>query len=70
MSLSIDRLSTSFARLWCAVGDRRERSSSPYVCRGCESLFDVQYHVCPVCGGFSVELVLPEGNEGLGPLQS
>ncbi|QCC48354.1 hypothetical protein [Halobellus limi] len=29
--------------------------SRPYVCLGCESTYDVQYHVCPNCGGFSVE---------------
>jgi len=28
---------------------------SPYVCLGCEAAYDVQYHVCPNCGGFSVE---------------
>ena len=27
----------------------------PYVCRGCGTAYDVQYHVCPECGGFSVE---------------
>jgi hypothetical protein len=27
----------------------------PYVCRGCGTAYDVEYHVCPDCGGFSVE---------------
>ena len=27
----------------------------PYVCRSCDAAFDVIYHVCPRCGGFSVE---------------
>jgi rRNA maturation endonuclease Nob1 len=27
----------------------------PYTCRSCESRFDLQHHVCPVCGGFSIE---------------
>ena len=27
----------------------------PYTCRGCGSRFELQYHVCPVCGGFSIE---------------
>ncbi|SFR47340.1 hypothetical protein [Halogeometricum limi] len=39
-------------------GDRSEASETsefPYVCRGCGSAYDVQYHVCPDCGGFSVD---------------
>jgi hypothetical protein len=28
----------------------------PYVCRSCEAGLDVEYHVCPECGGFTVEL--------------
>ncbi|WP_164974747.1 hypothetical protein [Halegenticoccus tardaugens] len=27
----------------------------PYVCLGCGSRFEVQYHVCPDCGGYRVE---------------
>lgn len=27
----------------------------PYVCLGCGVEYDVEYHVCPNCGGFSVE---------------
>jgi len=29
--------------------------SAPYACKGCGTAFDVQYHVCPECGGYSVE---------------
>ncbi len=32
-----------------------EYPSSQYVCRSCGSGFDVQYHVCPECGGYSVD---------------
>lgn len=32
-------------------------SRGDYKCRGCGSAFDVQYHVCPVCRGFSVDSV-------------
>ena len=27
----------------------------PYMCGNCGSEFDIQYHVCPECGGFNVE---------------
>lgn len=33
--------------------DTAERG--PYQCRACGADFDVQYHVCPECSGFSVE---------------
>jgi rRNA maturation endonuclease Nob1 len=26
-----------------------------YVCRGCDRRFDLEYHVCPECGGYRVE---------------
>jgi len=26
-----------------------------YVCRNCDTALDVQHHVCPECGGYSVE---------------
>ena len=29
--------------------------TAPYACLGCGATYDVQYHVCPNCGGFSVE---------------
>jgi DNA-directed RNA polymerase subunit RPC12/RpoP len=28
----------------------------PYICLGCDTQFDVQYHVCPECEGFRVEV--------------
>lgn len=27
---------------------------SPYICMGCEAVFEVQYHSCPACGGYDV----------------
>jgi lipopolysaccharide biosynthesis regulator YciM len=27
----------------------------PYRCHGCETGFEVQYHVCPDCGSYTVE---------------
>ena len=33
------------------------RADRPYHCKGCGTGFEVQYHVCPECGGFSVEAV-------------
>ncbi|MFC4356400.1 hypothetical protein ACFO0N_00385 [Halobium salinum] len=32
-------------------------TGSAYECKSCEETFDVQYHVCPACDGFSVEAV-------------
>lgn len=29
--------------------------SSPYECNGCGMRFDRQYHVCPACGGYTIE---------------
>jgi len=26
----------------------------PYICMGCEAVFEVQYHSCPSCGGYDV----------------
>jgi rRNA maturation endonuclease Nob1 len=43
----------TFGRLMTLAGFRD--SSRPYVCEGCGTSFDVQYHVCPECGGYSVE---------------
>jgi lipopolysaccharide biosynthesis regulator YciM len=35
-----------------------ERSEpAPYRCFGCETGHDVQYHVCPDCGSYTVEPV-------------
>jgi hypothetical protein len=30
-----------------------------YVCLGCESGFEARHHVCPECGGFSVDRRTP-----------
>jgi len=27
----------------------------PYECQTCEAAYDLEYYVCPECGGFSVE---------------
>jgi rubredoxin len=35
-----------------------------YVCRGCGTGFDLQYHVCPDCGSFSVDAPPMGGIEG------
>jgi len=32
-----------------------EPTERPYRCRGCGTRYDLQYHVCPECGGYSVE---------------
>ncbi|SDX57049.1 hypothetical protein [Halobellus clavatus] len=34
---------------------RETEQSTPYACLGCGATYEVQYHVCPECGGFSVE---------------
>lgn len=34
---------------------RRDDDRPDYVCRNCETAFDVQHHVCPECDGYSVE---------------
>lgn len=26
----------------------------PYVCMGCETALEVQYHSCPACGGYDI----------------
>mgnify|MGYP000109066845 FL=1 len=42
--------------------------TAPYACLGCGATYDVQYHVCPECGGYSVELrqtgLDPDGDPG------
>jgi rRNA maturation endonuclease Nob1 len=48
---------TWFERLVQYVRDwGPELPDRPYTCLECECLFDVQYHVCPECGGFRVEI--------------
>jgi len=32
-----------------------EDAPHEYVCLACETGYDVQHHVCPECGGYSVE---------------
>jgi hypothetical protein len=50
----IDRL-LALAGLGPRESTEATQSPSRYVCLGCETAYDVQYHVCPECGGFSVE---------------
>ncbi|QSG02846.1 Uncharacterized protein AArcS_1636 [Natranaeroarchaeum sulfidigenes] len=33
----------------------RSSEGEPYMCGNCGAEFDIQYHVCPECGGFGVE---------------
>jgi rRNA maturation endonuclease Nob1 len=36
----------------------READARPdYACLGCERGYDVQHHVCPECGSYSVERI-------------
>jgi len=43
------------------LGRRLDRGDGdrvrPYVCVSCEGRFERQHHVCPACGGYSVERV-------------
>ncbi|AEN05128.1 hypothetical protein Halar_1383 [halophilic archaeon DL31] len=34
-----------------------EQSESEFECRRCGGRYEVQFHVCPCCGGFSVDAV-------------
>lgn len=34
---------------------RDETAEHTYECKGCGQPFELQYQVCPSCGGFSVE---------------
>ena len=36
-------------------GEGEEEDPDQYRCRSCGAGFDVQYHVCPECGGYSVD---------------
>ncbi|WP_224450076.1 hypothetical protein [Haloprofundus salilacus] len=51
---SVDRamnpLATIFDRL-----TNGEVTGGPYECQGCGETYPVEYHVCPCCGGYSVE---------------
>jgi rRNA maturation endonuclease Nob1 len=51
---AIDRL-LALARVGPRDSATEAREADPYVCRGCGVTHEVQYHVCPECGGFSVE---------------
>ena len=46
----------AFRRLKQLAGLGGEVPDRPYVCRTCEADLDLEYHVCPECGGFTVEL--------------
>jgi len=46
---------TLLYRLRSALGTEERE---PYCCRGCSTEFDVQYHVCPECGGFAVDPIV------------
>lgn len=52
-----------FAGLGPRGGARTTEDESPYVCLGCSVAYDVEYHVCPNCGGFSVEYELGAESE-------
>lgn len=45
-----------FSRLRQFVGLSHDGQPA-YHCHGCCAEFEVQYHVCPDCGGYSVEPV-------------
>ncbi|MFB6192287.1 MAG: hypothetical protein ABEI11_03080 [Haloarculaceae archaeon] len=44
------RLRAVARAIWRGDGDAR-----PYRCLKCDAAFDLQYHVCPECGSYSVE---------------
>jgi ribosomal protein L37E len=35
-------------------------SERPFACRGCGERYEVEYHTCPACDGFSVERLLED----------
>ncbi|MGQ4554760.1 hypothetical protein [Halobellus sp. GM3] len=39
----------------CGGTAAAREADGPYACLGCEVTYEVQHHVCPECGGFSVE---------------
>lgn len=34
---------------------REEAPERPYECEQCDARFEVEYHVCPECGSFSID---------------
>lgn len=48
------------------LANRDSAEPGVYVCRGCEASFDVQYHVCPACGGYSVDRRCDDGDDADG----
>lgn len=38
-----------------AIQFASRHTQRPYECRSCRTSFEVEYHVCPECSGFSVE---------------
>jgi hypothetical protein len=46
------------ASLLRRLGPQQPERTLPYHCLGCGASFDVQYHVCPCCRGYSVEPVV------------
>ena len=32
-----------------------EDPTEPYLCPSCGARFELQYHVCPECGGYSIQ---------------
>lgn len=34
-----------------------EDAPDEYACLACETTYEVQYHVCPECGGYSVDRI-------------
>lgn len=52
-SVQVDRTMELLDKLVQSV--RSRSSNPPFECRTCEALYMVEYHICPECGGFSVE---------------
>ncbi|WP_435359142.1 hypothetical protein [Haloarchaeobius sp. DFWS5] len=51
---SFDRVRRGLLAVTHGLTGGREET---YVCRSCETGYDVQHHVCPECGGYSVDSV-------------
>lgn len=35
--------------------ERAQTDDLVFICRGCRETFEMEYHVCPECGGYRVE---------------